>query len=147
MRLFMAVLAAAALPLAGAGAQPHRWFSPTADPQFRDARAQLQVLIDEDAKQRENQFCLVGESGQGYRNVWVQWLTQGRLILWEPQQNPKAIWESRRNLSLTKDVVAGADAGGSTYLMTRADVNRIIAACQRLGVRYTIERRTSHAGR
>jgi hypothetical protein len=115
------------------------WFSIRRELVFADVDAQLQVLVDEHARQRTSRFCVVGETVGRVREAWVYWPAAGKLILWRPDRdNPHAIAGSNRYLDLKKDVVAGDDVGGSTYKLTRTQAAKTIKACTQHGDHYTI---------
>lgn len=118
-----------------------QWFSIKSDREFSDVRAQLQVVVDHDATQAINQFCVVGHQLGKYKDASVYWPTNNKLILWEIQpDNPRAIWESRRSLDLMKDVVSGNDVHGSTYMITRTYANHVIKSCREHGNNFTVIR-------
>lgn len=138
------VVALLVLPTSAEGAARPlaHWFSPRNNALFADARAQLQVLVDDDGHHVANRFCIVGERIGSTVQAYVHWPTENRLILWEPQQdNPRAIVGSRRNLDLTRDVVDGNDVEGSTYRLTRATANGILHACRENGTQYLVTKR------
>ena len=118
-----------------------RWFSIRGRPEFADVQAQLQVVVDEHAHQRTNRFCVVGEAVEGSTEAWVYWPDDGKLILWRPDRdNPHAIAGSKRYLDLRRDVIAGDDVHGSTYLLTRATADEKIRACEQHGEAYTVDK-------
>ena len=120
-----------------------RWFSVRSRPEFADVRAQLQVVVDEQAQHRTNRFCVVGEVVASAAEAWVYWPDDGKLILWRPDRdNPHAIAGSNRYLDLKRDVVEGSDVHGSTYLLTRAAADETIRACKQHGETYTIEKQS-----
>ena len=145
---FLALLFVAVVQLAPARAQAaNRWFPIVGNPEFADVRAQLQVVVDEHAHERANQFCVVGEKGHGFMEAWVYWPADNKLILWLPDHdNPHAIAGSKRYLDLTRDVVDGTDVQGSTYKLTRATANDKIRACAQHGNIYTIQKSTGSDG-
>ena len=115
------------------------WFSITGQPDFADVTEQLQVLVDEHASRPANRFCVVGEKAPGFKEAWVYWPDDNKLILWLPDRdNPHAIAGSKRYLDLTRDVVDGTDMHGSTYRLTRATANQKIDACKLHGETFTV---------
>ena len=106
-----------------------------ADAAFGDAAVPLREL----SKGKRGHFCVVGYQGPAEsRRAWVVWREGRRIILWEGS----SIAHSRRVLRLKKDVVrTEADLKGSTYLVTRAWVDRVTADCARRGVQYDIDSR------
>ncbi len=123
-----------------------RWFPVGSEADFADVRAQLQVVVDEHAHRAENRFCVVGQRTGTEEEAWVCWRQENKLILWLPDKdNPHAIAGSKRTLDLTRDVVAGNDVHGSTYLMTRRTVDEKIRACRQHGETYLIEKSAGEA--
>jgi hypothetical protein len=124
------------------------WFAISSNADFADVRAQLHVVVDEHAHQKQNRFCVVGEGASGDDEAWVYWPQENKLILWLPDRdNPHAIAGSKRYLDLSRDVVAGNDVNGSTYLMTRQTVREKIQACRQHGEVYSVDKPASGAGR
>lgn len=75
---------------------------------------------------------MIGLGGDGYEIAWVIWHGGGRLVLWE--ENTEGLKNSRRDLSLSKDVVATqAEIGTSTYLVDRPWVNNLERQCAAFG--------------
>jgi hypothetical protein len=105
------------------------------DSAFGDATARLEELL----KGKRGHFCVVGYQGPGEsRRAWVVWREGRRIILWEGS----SIAHSRRTLRLKKDVVRSeVELKGSTYLVTRAWVDRVTSDCARRGVAYDIDSR------
>lgn len=91
-------------------------------------------------------FCIVGyDYPTGGRAALVHWREGQRLIHWDGASDPTyaaaSIRFARRDLDLTKDVVAtDADINSSTYLVTRAWVDQILADCAAKGAQYTVSR-------
>jgi len=88
-------------------------------------------------------FCVVGYAhADGDRTALVHWREGRRLILWDgrdPDHPASLLTWGRRDLDLTRDVVATEAAiAGSTYLVTRAWADRVVADCARHGARYTV---------
>lgn len=72
----------------------------------------------------------------------MHWPQRNELILWELQDSPRALIESRGSLSQKTDVVEGDDVDGSTHLLTRSFVNEGIGVRLRVAARFVIRRRT-----
>lgn len=83
-------------------------------------------------------FCIAGyqaSSSDGDKRTWIHWTEGHLIILW----HGGAIAQSRRIIDLRRDVVATEfDRHGSTYLVSRKWVNRIIADCGQQGAKYQI---------
>jgi hypothetical protein len=121
-------------------AAPH-WVSIDRLPAFSDARSQLQVLVNLNGHAISNRFCVVGQQDGRYESAYVYWPTENKLILWEPiQDDAQAIVDSRRYLDLKRDVIANDTDSTSTYLLTRAEVGHILAACRTYGQIFVVER-------
>ena len=118
------------------------WFPIAGDAGFSNVREELQILVDEKAHRTTNRFCVVGSAAGRYRSAYVHWPQENKLILWEPQDTPRAMIRSRRYLDLKDDVVKGDDVGTSTYMITRSEAKETIDACRRVGARYVVTRRS-----
>jgi hypothetical protein len=112
---------------------------------FGDATVPLrEFLRDRHVRTSKTQhFCIVGYQDRDGEQAWVHWTEGEQIILWRGANNPRgaksSIARSRRVIDLRKDVVpAEADIKGSTYLVTRAWVDRILTACQASGNKYEI---------
>lgn len=117
------------------------WISIQGRTEFADVNDQLQVLANSNGHRTENQFCVVGQQDGHYVQAYVYWPDENKLILWEPHlYDNQALVGSKRYLDLTRDVVAGDDVHGSTYLLTRADADAILLACHLHGEQFMIKR-------
>jgi hypothetical protein len=142
------IAVAACLIASCAGTKQAGTFRVPADPDYAHARDSLAELVAERGKQPVNHFCIIGyKPPDGEPNVWVHWVEENRLILWEPYtadagaDRKKDMLRSRRNLDLANDVVAsGSDLQGSTYRVTRAWVDKTLADCETAGTKYTIRK-------
>jgi hypothetical protein len=108
----------------------------------------LQVLAASRGREPLNHFCIVGYNESSDRYAWVYWREGNALILWEPNVNdpmyPSLSW-SRRYLHLNKDVVNSmAEVGTSTYLVTRAWVNKVLRDCRKMGIVSSCGARVRH---
>ena len=122
------------------------WFPVDSGADFADVHAQLQVVVDEHAHRAENRFCVVGQRTSAEEEAWVYWPKENKLILWlSDKDNPHAIAGSKRYLDLIRNVVAGDDVHGSTYLMTRRTIDEKIHACRQHGETYLIEKSAGEA--
>ena len=89
-------------------------------------------------------FCVVGyRAADGSQRAWAHWPEGRRLILWEGRGEPgypdTSLRHSRRDLDLDHDVVpTEPDIDGSTYLVTRAWVNAVLADCALGGAQYRV---------
>ena len=137
--MLITALLVIAVPASATDSDGSRWFQISRNPAFADVQRQLQVLVDADARVSRNRFCVVGQTADGYAQAYVYWPTNSKLILWEPQDSPRAILGSRRYLDLRRDVREG-DAGGSSYVLTRKFLNEVISACRRTGRDFLITR-------
>jgi hypothetical protein len=80
---------------------------------------------------------VIGLGGDGYEIAWVIWRSGDRLVLWE--ENTEGLKHSRRDLSLSEDVVATqAEIGTSTYLVDRQWVNNLERQCAAFGRYVTV---------
>jgi hypothetical protein len=69
-------------------------------PQFVTTKDQLKNLLDHDATQKINRFCVIGQKDGAFLGAYVYWLTGDQLIFWLP--DPYDIYESD---ALTNSVV------------------------------------------
>jgi len=132
--------------LAGAFAQAQdkgdHTFNTRDDATFGDATAALREFLRSQhigRRKPTQNFCVVAyeNSGGNEKRAWVHWPEGHKLILWSGGSAPLA--RSRRIIDLTKDVVASdADVNGSTYLVTQAWADQVIADCAARGVPYQI---------
>jgi hypothetical protein len=114
---------------------------------FGDATVPLKAYLAaaQTAPAGPQHFCIVGYDHSGDRSALVHWREGNRLIQWDGASDPAyaedAIRNARSDLDLTKDVVAtDADINSSTYLVTRAWVDRVLADCAARGAEYTVSR-------
>jgi hypothetical protein len=120
-------------------------FDTRTDPAFGDPTDALREFLRDQRvhTHRPQHFCIVGyrsASGDDKR-AWVHWTEGHKIILWrgaaDPQSAKTAIARSRVVRDLKKDVVATeADIKGSTYLVTRAWVERLVSDCEARGAKY-----------
>lgn len=93
--------------------------------------------LREHSPHRKAQACVTGLGGDGYEIAWVIWRGGDRLVLWE--ENTEGLKHSRRDLSLSEDVVATqAEIGTSTYLVDRQWVNNLERQCAAFGRYVTV---------
>ena len=109
---------------------------------FGDPRATLRDFLRSQHIGRRKpiqNFCVVAyqDYGGNEKRAWVHWPEGHKLILWTGGAAPLA--RSRRIIDLTKDVVASdADVNSSTYLVTQAWADQVIADCATRGVPYQV---------
>lgn len=109
-------------------------------PGFENPENLLQQLVRAKRGGHTNTFCVIGQKDSlGRVTAWIHWVNRGALIWWEPSRPPMPLAQSRRYLSLTKDVVESEEMlQGSTYLVTRTWVNQLISNCAKTGDKFTI---------
>ncbi len=101
------------------------------------------MLVNVNGHQKTNEFCVIGQQDSTSLQAYVYWPTEQKLILWVPHlYDDEALVTSDRYLDLKRDVVAGNDVHGSTYLVTRSFVNAILQACREHGDKFTIQKST-----
>lgn len=113
-------------------------YDPTARTDRRDLATPARALMARDGARAPQTFCAVGLGDPADDVVWVHWVEKGRLILWDAASDPldrrDALLRSRRDLSLAEDVVErDEDVASSTYLVTRAWADDVIARCRAHG--------------
>jgi hypothetical protein len=128
---------------------PNATFDTRSDPLFADATVPLRAFLRQPYNRRHRgpqHFCIVGYAGSGTsRSAIILWREGRRLIHWSGANDPAwredSIAFSTRQIDLTRDVVPRMeDIGGSTYLVTRAWVDRVQRDCRAAGARYSIRR-------
>lgn len=148
----MAVFWAAALMTVAmaSAAAAELWFKISTDAWFIGWQRQVQALVNRDGHETSNQVCIVGLKSGGTVMAYVYWPTNHSLTTWFPAPNdPDALIYEPHVLDLGKDVVAtDADVDGSTYLVTRAWVRRVVSHCRTAGITIDVTRRPrqAHAG-
>jgi starvation-inducible outer membrane lipoprotein len=113
---------------------------------FGDATVALRgyLAAREPAPVGQQHFCIVGyDYPTGGRSALVHWREGQMLLYWngftDPAYAADSIRFTPRDLDLTKDVVATeADINSSTYLVTRAWVDKVFDDCAAKGARYTV---------
>jgi hypothetical protein len=107
--------------------------------EFAKPESALRELVNAKKGGATNNFCIVGYKDEaGTVTAWVHWVERNALIFWEP---PEPLAQSRRYLDLRRDVVASDDQlKGSTYLVTKPWVKRLLADCKAVGSPYVIRR-------
>lgn len=143
LRRTASLILCALCPLAGLAARsdpPRTTFDIRADPDFSRYRQVLRPLAEKYRAGKPNDFCIVGYKVPSESKIaWVIWKQRNELILWEAGESDVAM--SRRRLNLKKDVVGSdADVGGSTYLVTKAWVDRVIADCAANGTQLHLKK-------
>lgn len=106
--------------------------------------AALELLLFEKRAFTVNHFCVVGYRGDGYKNAWVHWKEQQRLLLWrasdDEKMRVKGLVQARRDLKLGRDTVETEDdIKGSTYLTTRAWWQAVVNDCEAHGEQLTMQ--------
>jgi hypothetical protein len=122
-------------------------FDTRSDAAFGDATVPLQEFLRAQhvRSHRVQHFCVAGyQSASGdVQRAWIHWTEGRKIILWRGASNSQSaktsIARSRVITDLKKDVVpTEADIKGSTYLVTQAWVDRLIADCQARGAKYEV---------
>ena len=115
---------------------------------FKEPERVLRQLVISKRGGAINNFCVVGyKDSSGLVTGWVHWVEGKALILWEPSEDARAsLIKSRRYLDLQRDVVATEEqVKGSTYLVTKSWVDRVLLDCKSTGDRYLIRRAASRS--
>lgn len=144
---FFSLACAFALVSVTASAQEegNRPFDTRSEPHFGDATVPLREFLHEHhtIATKPQHFCVAGYRSGTETHAWIHWSEGKRIILWDGFNTSEgaktSIARSRRVLDLRKDIVpTEADIAGSTYRMTRAWANQVIADCNARGVKYAI---------
>jgi hypothetical protein len=131
------------IPAEPAALKP-RVFDTRTAPGFGDPRLPLRAYLSADTPRPRGvqHVCLVGYEDGSDRWAQIHWQEGRRLIRWtggHPDYPDDTTGLGRDDLHLDRDVVATeADINSSTYLVTRAWADGVIADCARAGVRYTV---------
>jgi hypothetical protein len=111
-------------------------------PQFATIKAQLQDLVDHDATQKINKFCVIGQKDSTFLGGYVYWLTGDQLLFWLP--NPHDIYESDAltyptvEIDLKHGLRDEEDARDDRDEMQRSYAETILQACQKSGQNFVI---------
>lgn len=108
-------------------------FDVASDPHFAGYEAALREYLLQETDLAETRFCVIGfvDPQQGERDVSVLWPEGSRLFAWEGGESKLA---NAKQIDLKKDVVASEDEiRGSTYLVTREWLERLVSACHCYG--------------
>jgi hypothetical protein len=122
-------------------------FDPRTAPGFGDPAPALRTYLARAgaARGRPQHFCMIGYGDAASGHVEVHWIEGRRLIRWEgsdPDYPADLIGWGRRDYHIDRDPVrTDTEVGSSTYLVTRAWIDGILADCARRGVRLTVTRR------
>ena len=110
-------------------------FDIKSDPDFRNYKRILTEFVRARRSRVGNDFCVLGYvTSDNLKSAWVIWRQGREIILWEGQDGDLAL--SRRVINLKSDVVpTDGDVHGSTYLVTKAWVERITTTCDHSGVK------------
>lgn len=120
------------------------------DADFGDATAPLKEMLRQRriSPARTQHFCIAGYQSAAHtgKRAWIVWKEGRQILLWNGATDPvsakTAIARSRRVIDLRKHVVANESAiKGSTYLVTRAWVDKLTSECESRGEKYEITRR------
>jgi hypothetical protein len=128
---------------------PETTFHPDREVGYKPVKTALRALVVSESARGAQHFCVVGYRVQGAsdappkRTAWVYWREQKRLIQWQPAtegfESKQTLLRSSRSLDLAKDVVATeAEAGSSTYLVSRAWVDGVLKDCKARGTQHSI---------
>lgn len=113
-------------------------FDIASDPDFKDYKQVVARFAGQRRPRAENNFCILGSSGDKVKSAWVLWREGAQIILWEGGGDLSL---SRRVIHLPSDVVPSeSDLHGSTYLVTRSWVDDLTKSCERLGVQVHISK-------
>ncbi len=111
---------------------------------FAQPKNVLSRLAAQKGTTRKNTFCVVGyRFPDGGLQGWVYWKEGKAIILWEPlTEGTFNLARSKRYIRIPGDVVATEeDVKGSTYRMTKHDVDKLIEECRREGEYFTVFKR------
>jgi hypothetical protein len=127
------------------------FFDTDKDVDFGNARPALQEYLVRRAPLTSGRqhFCVVGyKTADGDKTASVHWREGRQIIKWlgsgEPAYAHESLVRSRSVVDLATGVVpAEVDIAGSTYLVTKAWADKVIADCGKHGKKYRVLRPTS----
>lgn len=101
---------------------------------FARYEAALSDYMAKHTSATEGDFCVIGFTrANDWRKAWVLWSRGGRVLEWAGGASEI---DPTEEIDLEKDVVSSeAEIRGSTYLVTREWLNRLIFACDCFGRR------------
>jgi hypothetical protein len=120
------------------------WVPIGAYSQFSTIRTQLQDLVDHDATQKSNTFCVIGQKENGYLAAYVYWRTEDQLIFWLPDKNDAyetyALTDSIFQIDLKHGLRDEEDAAYQENEMQRSYAEAILKACRKSGQNFVIKK-------
>ena len=112
--------------------------------QFASVQTQLKYLVDHDAIQRTNKFCVIGQKDGAYLAAFIYWKTEDQLIFWHPNKNDMydsfAVANSYVDIDLNHGLRNKEDAADRENEMQRSYAKAILKACQKSGQNFTINK-------
>ena len=117
------------------------WISIKSSPLFADVKTQLQTLVNEQASEKLNHFCVIGQNDGAYLSAYVYWPEEDRLIMWVPVPDQSAELEGVDE-SYGADLKTGL-VSAETYnpfdgRMPRSDAQTVLDACQASGEKFIV---------
>lgn len=113
------------------------WVPISRYPQFATVEAQMQNLVDRDAQQRKNRFCVIGQKDGGFLGAYVYWPAKNRLIFWLPDPNDQYTFDALTYPVVSVDLASGLrneeDENDEGDEMQRSYADSILKACPRFG--------------
>jgi hypothetical protein len=120
------------------------WVSIGHYPQFTTIKAQLQDLVDHDATQKINKFCVIGQKDGVFLGAYVYWLTGDQLIFWLPDprdiEESNALTYSEVDIDLKHGLRDEEDSSDNRNEMQRSYAEAILQACQKSGQNFVISK-------
>ncbi|CAE6686495.1 hypothetical protein R69927_01647 [Paraburkholderia domus] len=118
-----------------------RTFDLASDTDFRDYEKAIAHFLLQHHTKTANDFCVLGVAGPGnLKQAWILWQQGRKIILWEGRGAELDL--SPRMVDLDKDVVkSDSDLHGSTYLVTKAWVDKLTVKCDQFGTKLRFRKR------
>jgi hypothetical protein len=112
--------------------------------QFASVKAQLQYLTDNQASQKTDNFCVIGQKDGTFLGAYVYWRTEDQLIFWLPDrhdiEDQYAVTDSPVQIDLKHGLRDEEDAKDDRDEMQRSYAETILQACLKSGQNFVINK-------
>ena len=106
----------------------------------------LRDLVDHDAIQKTNKFCVIGQKDGAFLGAYVYWQTEDQMIFWlpDPKNNyvPDALTDSPVQIDLKHGLRDEEDVKYDQYNdeMQRSYAESILQACKKSGQDFIVNK-------
>jgi hypothetical protein len=112
--------------------------------QFQTVRAQLQYIVDDQGRQKENKFCVVGQTDSAYSGAYIYWKTEDKLFFWLPGKDDADDDFDVDVLAITIDLKTGLrdqeDREDERDEMQRSYAMLVLRECAKVGNEIDIQK-------